>query len=187
MGILASAFADMGFVCLLLFITALIYIEPVSSFPVEGCCSTKKVGSHSYTLLLENDSAPAKLGCSSSCVYQRDGEENSKYCFKPGDLPVECTGELMIPQKISIFNNFSEPISGTLFAFHNQSFYDLLPGETGIFYIVLGSLEKIEAHYRIVDSILDIDCVALESITPFDDQFVILQNGFGCRVYKLPI
>merc|ERR1719312_1633017 len=58
----------------------------------SGCCTSKTVGTDAYTLR-ETETAPDTLGCQSSCVYERDEEPGSRYCFKKGDLPVTCTEE----------------------------------------------------------------------------------------------
>ena len=110
----------------------------------EDCCFSKTVGPYSYTLL-DNESAPPELGCMSSCVYQRDGEENSKFCFKPGQLPVECTYE--VPMEISIFNNVAYVAYGTIFAYPIKKFEELQSGKGKNFNILAGSIENITAGF----------------------------------------
>eukprot|EP00091_Calanus_sinicus_P001939 TRINITY_DN11964_c1_g1_i1.p1 TRINITY_DN11964_c1_g1~~TRINITY_DN11964_c1_g1_i1.p1 ORF type:complete len:202 (-),score=13.05 TRINITY_DN11964_c1_g1_i1:236-841(-) len=57
--------------------------------PVD-CCSSKTVGTESYTLVTSDVVMPSE--CVKSCIYQRDGQlEKQLYCFAPGHLPVVCT------------------------------------------------------------------------------------------------
>ena len=76
----------------------------------QGCCESKTVGSNSYTLV-ENETASKDLGCNSLCVYKMDGKPESRYCFKSGDLPVNCTGD---SRKIIIDNNFGSRVTGNV-------------------------------------------------------------------------
>merc|ERR1719312_1875883 len=73
------------------FILVLVVICAGALLGEEGsdCCISKTVGPHAYTLL-ENDAAAITMGCKSSCVYQRDEEPGTRFCFKTGDLPVTC-------------------------------------------------------------------------------------------------
>merc|ERR1719312_399764 len=73
-------------------VLAIVHAVPVLGEEGTDCCTSKTVGTYAYTLL-EAESAPDTLGCQSSCVYERDGEPGSRYCFKKGDLPVTCTEE----------------------------------------------------------------------------------------------
>jgi len=57
------------------------------SMPQE-CCATKKVGEYFYTLIKTTGQVPPQ--CKKSCVYTRDSEEGSRYCFATGNLPVTC-------------------------------------------------------------------------------------------------
>merc|ERR1719308_440582 len=70
----------------------------------QGCCESKTVGSNSYTLV-ENETASKDLGCNSLCVYKMDGKPESRYCFKSGDMPVNCTGD---SRKIIIYNDLEQ-------------------------------------------------------------------------------
>ena len=65
---------------------------------------SKTVGPHAYTLI-ENDDAAITMGCKSSCVYQRDEEAGTRFCFKTGDLPVTCEDSLSSVVNIKIQNN----------------------------------------------------------------------------------
>merc|ERR1719233_878346 len=55
----------------------------------NDCCMSKTVGPHNYTLV-DNDAAATTMGCKSPCVYQRNGEPGTRFCFKTGDFPVSC-------------------------------------------------------------------------------------------------
>merc|ERR1719167_1266504 len=46
---------------------------------ISKCCRKKKVGSFSYTLFGFNDTS--SFGCADNCVYSKDNEANSRYCF----------------------------------------------------------------------------------------------------------
>merc|ERR1719320_1626443 len=73
-------------------VLAIFHAVPVLGEEGTDCCTSKTVGTYAYTLL-EAESAPDILGCQSPCVYQRDGEPGSRYCFKKGDLAVTCKQE----------------------------------------------------------------------------------------------
>merc|ERR1711862_762065 len=60
----------------------------------SDCCMSKTVGPHTYTLI-ENDASAITMGCKSPCVYQRDEEPGTRFCFKTGDHPVTCTQKLV--------------------------------------------------------------------------------------------
>merc|ERR1712098_292950 len=178
-----GAIVDMGFLYLFLFITLLTGSGPVSSSPVEGCCSSKTVGPHSYTLV-ENETAPSQFGCSSSCVYKREGEENEKFCFKPGQLPVECTGEILI--EISISFNVTGQVSGTIFAapIKNFEYVVMELGERKTFYVEAGSIEKITASWNPWAITGPINCVSLTDIPRDEVSFSIqpFDNLSNCSV-----
>merc|ERR1719312_216007 len=77
----------------------------------QGCCGSKTVGSHSYTLV-DGETAAEAWGCKSLCVYKMDGEPDSRYCFKSGNLPVSCTGDT---RKIFITNDLTTEVNGTVY------------------------------------------------------------------------
>jgi len=60
------------------------------------CCGSKTVGEISYTLA--GTTGPFPEECKESCAYTRDDyDEESLFCFAPGNLPVNCTEELCYP------------------------------------------------------------------------------------------
>merc|ERR1711863_145612 len=54
-----------------------------------NCCETKTVGGVSYTFVRE-DSAAMSYSCLSSCVYERDDQPGTAFCFAQGDQQVVC-------------------------------------------------------------------------------------------------
>jgi len=54
-----------------------------------ACCATKTVGGVSYTFVRE-DSAAMSYSCLSSCVYERDDQPGTAFCFAQGDQQVVC-------------------------------------------------------------------------------------------------
>jgi len=54
-----------------------------------NCCATKSVGGVSYTFVRE-DSAAISYSCLSSCVYERDDQPGTAFCFAQGDQQVVC-------------------------------------------------------------------------------------------------
>ena len=57
----------------------------------EDCCLRKQVGDYFYNFEAHED--VAGKGCHSDCVYSRDGEPGSRYCFAPGNLASQCQNE----------------------------------------------------------------------------------------------
>merc|ERR1712013_134995 len=58
----------------------------------EECCKSKKVGNFGYTLLYD-DSTQVDQRCLNGCIYKREGDEKSRFCFAAGNLMVECMEE----------------------------------------------------------------------------------------------
>merc|ERR1712227_811627 len=54
-----------------------------------NCCETKTVGGVSYTFVRE-DSAALGYSCLSSCVYERNDQPGTAFCFAQGDQQVVC-------------------------------------------------------------------------------------------------
>merc|ERR1712025_6384 len=54
-----------------------------------NCCATKTVGGVDYTFVRE-DSAAMSYSCLSSCVYERDDQPGTAFCFAQGDQQVVC-------------------------------------------------------------------------------------------------
>ena len=62
-------------------------IAPSSGAPAGKCCGEKTVGEVVYTLVGEADTA--QYGCLQNCIYE-NMNQGSQFCFRTGDLPVEC-------------------------------------------------------------------------------------------------
>merc|ERR1719369_1236180 len=77
----------------------------------QGCCESKTVGPNTYTLV-EDETASEAWGCNSLCVYKMEGKPDSRFCFRSGDLPVNCIGD---SRKIIIKNNLTIEVNGTVF------------------------------------------------------------------------
>jgi len=68
-------------------------IHSLETKPDTGCCSSRRVGQFSYSLIKDDISREFPEECQERCSYTRDGEDNSPdYCFKPGPLSASCTG-----------------------------------------------------------------------------------------------
>ena len=81
--------------------------------PQSKCCTSKTVGSYSYTLVISPMAVPAD--CLSPCVYSRDDIPGSLYCFASGSLPVHCNNFLSPKVGFDICNQppFPCDIGGT--------------------------------------------------------------------------
>ena len=55
----------------------------------KECCLSKSVGDVEYVLIEKGDVPEV---CTSGCIYQMVDKPGSRYCFAPGQLPVNCTG-----------------------------------------------------------------------------------------------
>merc|ERR1712121_544693 len=54
-----------------------------------NCCATKTVGGVDYTFVRE-DNAAISYSCLSSCVYERNDQPGTAFCFAQGDQEVVC-------------------------------------------------------------------------------------------------
>merc|ERR1711994_129895 len=70
---------------LVLVVTPLVFSQPAP----QNCCETKTVGGVSYTFVRE-DSAAIGYSCLSPCVYERDDQPGTAFCFAQGDQQVVC-------------------------------------------------------------------------------------------------
>ena len=52
------------------------------------CCKKKMVGEVNYTLVTTADTTNFK--CDSDCLYEKDGLNGSKFCFKAGAQSANC-------------------------------------------------------------------------------------------------
>merc|ERR1711964_256494 len=68
----------------------LVWVPLAASQPAPpNCCATKTVGGVSYTFVRE-DSAAISYSCLSPCVYERDDQPGTAFCFAQGDQQVVC-------------------------------------------------------------------------------------------------
>merc|ERR1712109_1200 len=71
-------------------VLVLVLAPLASSQPAPtSCCETKTVGGVSYTFVRE-DSAAISYSCLSPCVYERDDQPGTAFCFAQGDQQVVC-------------------------------------------------------------------------------------------------
>jgi len=54
----------------------------------EVCCTKKTVGGVNYNLVEEQDTSG--YNCLTSCVFEKEGEPGSRFCFAAGSQPVNC-------------------------------------------------------------------------------------------------
>ena len=55
------------------------------------CCPKKIVGGKTYNHIGKADKSEAmQFKCSNPCVYTLEGNNNEKFCFKPGQLESKC-------------------------------------------------------------------------------------------------
>merc|ERR1719312_1107154 len=110
-------------------VLAIFHAVPVLGEEGTYCCTSKTVGTYAYTLL-ETEVAQDTLGCQSPCVYQRDGEPGSRYCFKNGDLPVTCSTEALFIPIITIFNDLNAKIAVGIVLNNGKSTSASVPSNT---------------------------------------------------------
>merc|ERR1712212_1058804 len=68
----------------------LVWVPLAVSQPAPpNCCATKTVGGVSYTFVRE-DSAAISYSCLSPCVYERDDQPGTAFCFAQGDQQGVC-------------------------------------------------------------------------------------------------
>merc|ERR1719293_263930 len=58
---------------------------------VITCCKEKTVGGVKYRKTGDEDTS--KFGCKENCAYEKVNSPGPKFCFKKGNLEVECAGE----------------------------------------------------------------------------------------------
>ena len=59
------------------------------SLTPSDCCTMKKVGDFSYSLLGE-DTLDWRLGCKNGCVYVRENLPGRRFCFREGNMSPQC-------------------------------------------------------------------------------------------------
>jgi len=72
-----------------LLFAALLIVAYVQAADTTECCTTKTVGGESYKLV-DAEEDTASFGCMNSCVYEKIGSQDSRFCFKVGDLEAMC-------------------------------------------------------------------------------------------------
>merc|ERR1712013_834078 len=88
--------------------------QPAGEKPDKECCDTKTVGGMTYSLIGQMDTKMFGDVCLSDCIYMREGQEGSKFCFAMGDLPVECNDEEMeSSEKPPIEGSEKPPMEGS--------------------------------------------------------------------------
>jgi len=70
---------------LVLVVAPLVFSQPAP----QNCCETKTVGGVSYTFVRE-DTTAISYSCLSPCVYERDDQPGTAFCFAQGDQQVVC-------------------------------------------------------------------------------------------------
>jgi len=70
---------------LVLVAAPLVFSQPAP----QNCCETKTVGGVSYTFVRE-DTTAISYSCLSPCVYERDDQPGTAFCFAQGDQQVVC-------------------------------------------------------------------------------------------------
>jgi len=70
---------------LVLVAAPLVFSQPAP----PNCCETKTVGGVSYTFVRE-DTTAISYSCLSPCVYERDDQPGTAFCFAQGDQQVVC-------------------------------------------------------------------------------------------------
>merc|ERR1719219_2012407 len=86
--------------------------QPAGEKPDKECCDTKTVGGVTYSLIGQMDTKI--YNCLSDCIYMREGQEGSKFCFAMGDLQVECNDEEMEgSEKPPMEGSEKPPMEGT--------------------------------------------------------------------------
>merc|ERR1712215_329288 len=78
-----SAYISM-LILLLPFLYSFVLGQPVQ----EVCCTKKTVGGVNYNLVEEQDTSG--YNCLTSCVFEKEGEPGSRFCFAAGSQPVNC-------------------------------------------------------------------------------------------------
>jgi len=61
---------------------------------IPECCVDKSVGGVDYVLVATNETQA--FGCKTNCIYAKKDSPSEKFCFKQGDLPVECEGTIIL-------------------------------------------------------------------------------------------
>ena len=147
----------------------------LGSVPADDndCCYQKTVGPDSYTLVDTTAAVPAE--CINTCVYQRDGQPGEQFCFKTGDLPVNC-----ISKQFKLINKYpGSNFSGNItYSVNFALFVDpYTVGENGTFIFAIPSetiVQTITAEGSVPGTCVSFD--GPTSGTTFDIFFVQLST-----------
>jgi len=90
----------------------LVWVPLAVSQPAPpNCCATKTVGGVDYTFVRE-DSAAISYSCLSPCVYERDDQPGTSFCFAQGDQQVVCGDSTEGPCPEGCFDIY-QPVCGS--------------------------------------------------------------------------
>merc|ERR1719244_2242185 len=61
----------------------------------EECCDQKMVGDDRYfNIGYDHNGMTWDLNCLSPCIFEKENQPGSKYCFAAGDMKVECEEDM---------------------------------------------------------------------------------------------
>merc|ERR1712018_499000 len=61
----------------------------------EECCDQKMVGDDRYfNIGYDHNGITGDLNCLSPCIFEKEDQPGSKYCFASGDMKVECEDDM---------------------------------------------------------------------------------------------
>merc|ERR1711970_571816 len=61
----------------------------------EECCDQKMVGDDRYfNIGYDHNGMTWDLNCLSPCIFEKEDQPGSKYCFAAGDMKVECEDDM---------------------------------------------------------------------------------------------
>merc|ERR1712192_301907 len=63
--------------------------------PENECCDQKMVGDDRYfNIGYDHNGMTMDLNCLSPCIFEKEDQPGSKYCFSAGDMKVECEDDM---------------------------------------------------------------------------------------------
>merc|ERR1711971_234205 len=63
--------------------------------PENECCDQKMVGDDRYfNIGYDHNGMTMDLNCLSPCIFEKEDQPGSKYCFAAGDMKVECEDDM---------------------------------------------------------------------------------------------
>jgi len=148
------------------------------------CCWNKTVGAYSYTLI-HNHTAPIPSTCKNNCIYERNDQDGSRYCFAVGENQVQCQ-----PHSVEYYpdtflkNSYFHEVKGQIdYLGCSDDSYDLHPGKSGQFF----------RGVCLITRIFGTDVTTGDMCTPYTSsgtsysQFEIIANphGPGCYITRV--